>query len=142
MSKRNKYLILITTIMFCVLVDIWIGITLNNHEKQHASLYRTALKTTDKGRFNYIIDSNQGNVVTNTKPNKNFLLLKERWKSIRCILKRQQIVRAEQLHVHIGRGMIKELILNTHDGLKYLGESIRHPTSILIATLLMLTLRS
>lgn len=67
MSKRNKYLILITTIMFCVLVDIWIGAALNNHENQHASLYRTALKTTDKDRFNYIIDSHQGNVVTNTK---------------------------------------------------------------------------
>ena len=66
MSKRNKYLILITTIIFGVLVDIWIATTLNNHEKQHVNLYRTALKTTDKDRFIYIIDSNQGIVFTNT----------------------------------------------------------------------------
>lgn len=67
MSTRNRWLALIGLIVLSILVDIVTGARLLNHERQHASIYRTALKTTDKDRFNYIVDSQQGKVVSYTK---------------------------------------------------------------------------
>lgn len=67
MSTRNRWLALIGLIVLSILVDIAVGAGLLNHERQHASIYRTALKTTDKDRFNYIVDSQQGKVVSYTK---------------------------------------------------------------------------
>ncbi len=67
MSERNKWLSIIGLIVLSILIDIAAGVGLANHERQHASIYRTALKTTDKARFNYIVESQQGNVVSYTK---------------------------------------------------------------------------
>ena len=67
MSERNKWLSIIGLIVLSILIDIAAGVGLANHERQHASIYRTALKTTDKARFNYIVKSQQGKVVSYTK---------------------------------------------------------------------------
>lgn len=67
MSTRNRWLVLIAMISAAVLIDIAVGAGMANHERQHASIYRTALKTTDKDRFNYIVKSQQGKVVSYTK---------------------------------------------------------------------------
>lgn len=67
MSERNKWLSIIGLVVLSILIDIAAGVGLANHERQHASIYRTALKTTDKAHFNYIVESQQGNVVSYTK---------------------------------------------------------------------------
>lgn len=67
MSKRNRWLIVIGLIVVSVLLDIVVGFGLSNKERQHASVYRTALKTTNKDRFNYIVKSQQGKVVSYAK---------------------------------------------------------------------------
>ena len=67
MSKRNRWLIVIGLIVVSVLLDIVVGFGLSNKERQHASVYRTALKTTNKDRFNYIVKSRQGKVVSYAK---------------------------------------------------------------------------
>ncbi|MBD8087045.1 hypothetical protein HUK49_03575 [Limosilactobacillus sp. c11Ua_112_M] len=67
MSTRNKWLSLIGLIAAAILVDIIVGVSMANHERQHASVYRTALKTTDRDRFNYIVKSRQGRVISYTK---------------------------------------------------------------------------
>lgn len=67
MSTRNRWLALIAMVAVAILIDIAVGVSMANHERQHTSIYRTALKTTDKDRFNYIVKSQQGNVVSYTK---------------------------------------------------------------------------
>lgn len=67
MSTRNKWLSLIGLIAVAILVDIMVGVSMVNHERQHASVFRTALKTTDRDRFNYIVKSRQGKIVSYAK---------------------------------------------------------------------------
>lgn len=67
MSKRNRWLIVIGLIVVSVLLDIVVGFGLSNKERQHASVYRMALKTTHKERFNYIVKSQQGKVISYAK---------------------------------------------------------------------------
>lgn len=92
MSKRNKWLIVIGLIALSILINIAVGAGFANHERQHTSIYRTALKTTDKERFNYIVKSQQGNVVsyakmTGDKPVKfHEMTTKRRFMAIRRVL--------------------------------------------------------
>lgn len=67
MSTRNRWLILIGLIVASVVLDIAVGFGIANHERGHEILYRTALKTTEPDRFNYIVKSQQGNVVSYAK---------------------------------------------------------------------------
>lgn len=69
MKTRNRWLILIGLIIVSVVLDILVGFGMANHERDHESLYRTALKTTDPDRFNYIVKSQQGKVVSYAKMN-------------------------------------------------------------------------
>lgn len=67
MTKRNKWLIGIGLVVLFVILDIIVGTSTANHARQEESVYRTALKTRDSTRFNYIVKSRQGNVITHTK---------------------------------------------------------------------------
>ena len=67
MRTRNKWLSLIGLITIATLVDIIVGVSMANHERQHVSIYHTALKTTDKDHFNYIVKSQQGRVISYAK---------------------------------------------------------------------------
>lgn len=67
MSTRNRWLTLIFMIAAAILLDIVTGFGIANYERQRASTYCTALKTTDKDRFNYIVRSQQGKVISYTK---------------------------------------------------------------------------
>ena len=53
--------------VLCIFFDIIIATNINHHYDKRASIYRLALKTTNKDKFNYIVDSQQGNVITNAK---------------------------------------------------------------------------
>lgn len=65
-SRKEILYWLITAATFVAMIGL--GVWINNkvsegtYEKQR--LYQTAIKTTDKGEFNYSIDSRQGNVLT------------------------------------------------------------------------------
>lgn len=67
MEKRTKWLISVAIIIFSIVIDSVVCIAMSNHVRKNNSLYRTALKTTDKDRFNYIVKSQQGHVVTHAK---------------------------------------------------------------------------
>ena len=60
MSTRNRWLALIAMVAVAILIDIAVGVSMANHERQHTSIYRT-------DRFNYIVKSQQGKVVSYTK---------------------------------------------------------------------------
>lgn len=67
MNRQEKWFMIIFMVVVVFCLDCLLISGLNNHFDKKAAVYRTALKTTDKDRFNYIIDSRQGNVITSTK---------------------------------------------------------------------------
>ncbi|MFQ9706105.1 MAG: hypothetical protein ACLRX6_03320 [Limosilactobacillus pontis] len=67
MDKREKWLLGIFLVTISLAFDIMIAVTINKHYEKTSSTYRTALKTTNRDKFNYIVDSHQGNVITHTK---------------------------------------------------------------------------
>lgn len=67
MNQQEKWFMIIFLAVIAFCFDCLLINGLNSHFDREAAIYRTALKTTDKDRFNYIIDSHQGNVITNTK---------------------------------------------------------------------------
>lgn len=65
--NNKKLIAAIVFIVISVVIDIVVCAKVANHNRQQRSMYQTALKTTDKDRFNYIINSQQGNVITNAR---------------------------------------------------------------------------
>lgn len=64
MTKQKQWLLVIVAIVLSITCDILVGFLISNHVRSSESVYRTALKTTNKQRFNYIVKSQQGNVIT------------------------------------------------------------------------------
>lgn len=67
MHDRDNWLLGIFLVTICILFDAFFIGTMHRQYSKENSVYRTALKTTDSDRFNYIVDSHQGNVITNAK---------------------------------------------------------------------------
>lgn len=67
MHDRDNWLLGIFLVTICILFDVLFVGTIDRHYAKKTEVYRMALKTTDPTRFNYIVDSHQGNVITNTR---------------------------------------------------------------------------
>lgn len=67
MHNRDTWLLGLFLVTICAVFDIVTIGAINSHNAKKTEVYRMALKTTDPTRFNYIVDSHQGNVITNTK---------------------------------------------------------------------------
>ena len=67
LNNKQKWIVSIIVIIVSILVDILVFEGTESHIQKQNSIYRTALKTEDKSRFNYIVDSQQGKVVTHSK---------------------------------------------------------------------------
>lgn len=67
MHNRDTWLLGLFLVTICAVFDIVTIGAINSHNAKKTEVYRMALKTTDPTRFNYIVDSHQGNVITNTR---------------------------------------------------------------------------
>lgn len=89
MSKKDKWIIGAILVAISTVFNVFTASQINNYYNKQTSVYRLALKTTNKDKFNYIVDSQQGNVITygkltatnpvrfqEMKPSKKFLAVK------------------------------------------------------------------